>query len=185
LCWRMARSRPTRAARVTSDALVEADVVDCMIALPGQLFYTTQIPVCLWFLTRNKKNGKFRDRRGQTVFIDARKLGHLADRTHLELSDDELTRIATAYHAWRGEKESGVYSDVPGFCKSAGIDEIVASAYVLTPGRYVGAEDIEDDGESFEAKIARLTATLEDQFAESARLEANIRNKLRALHFGN
>src|SRR5262245_17127454 len=100
-------------------AFVEADLVDCMIALPGQLFYTTQIPVCLWFLTRSKKAGKFRDRRGQTLFIDARKLGHLVDRIHRELSDDEIARIARTYHAWRGEKDAGKYADVPGFCKSA------------------------------------------------------------------
>jgi type I restriction enzyme M protein len=184
LCWRMARSRPTRAARVTSDALVEADVVDCMIALPGQLFYTTQIPVCLWFLTRNKKNGKFRDRRGQTVFIDARKLGHLADRTHLELSDDELTRIATAYHAWRGENDTGEYSDVPGFCRSASTDEIATHGYVLTPGRYVGAEDVDHDVEPFESKLERLTTKLNDQFAEGHRLEATIRNNLKGLRYG-
>ena len=99
--------------------LVEHDLVDCMIALPGQLFYTTQIPVCLWFLARNKKNGKFRDRRGETLFIDARKLGALVDRTHRELTDDEIARIAKTYHAWRGEKDAGKYADVPGFCKSA------------------------------------------------------------------
>src|SRR5262249_11117478 len=128
-------------------AIVEADLVDCMIALPGQLFYTTQIPVCLWFLTRSKKTGKFRDRRGQTLFIDARKLGRLVDRIHRELSDEEITRIARTYHAWRGEKDAGKYADVPGFCKSATTEEITAHGHVLTPGRYVGAEEVEDDDE--------------------------------------
>jgi type I restriction enzyme M protein len=162
-------------------AMVEADLVDCMIAMPGQLFYTTQIPVCLWFLTRNKKNSKFRDRRGQTLFIDARKLGSLVDRTHRELSDEELARIAATYHVWRGEKDAGEYADVPGFCKSATTEEIATHSYVLTPGRYVGAEDAEDDGEPFEEKMKRLTAVLEEQFAESARLEQAIRDNLKQL----
>jgi len=164
-------------------AVVEAELVDCMIALPGQLFYTTQIPVCLWFVARNKKNGKFRDRRGHTLFIDARKLGHLIDRTHRELSDDEIARIGKTYHAWRGEKDAGKYKDVPGFCKSAATEEIAGHGFVLTPGRYVGAEAVEDDGEPFEQKMQRLTATLFEQFAESARLEKAIRKNLKGLGF--
>jgi type I restriction enzyme M protein len=164
--------------------MVGADLVDCMIALPGQLFYTTQIPVCLWFVTRNKANGKFRGRRGQTLFIDARKLGHLADRIHRDLSDDDIARIARTYHAWRGEKDAGNYEDVPGFCKSAKTAEIASHGFVLTPGRYVGAELVEDDGEPFEEKMKRLTAQLEDQFAESAKLEARIRRNLKGLGYG-
>ena len=170
--------------------IIEADLVDCMIALPGQLFYTTPIPACLWFLTRNKKNslpaalrtaqaGKFRDRRCQTLFIDARKMGHLIDRTHRELSDEEITRIANTYHAWRGEKDAAEYKDIPGFCKSATIEEIKAHGYVLTPGRYVGAEDIEEDDEPFNEKMKRLTAKLEEEFAESVKLEALIKRNLR------
>jgi type I restriction enzyme M protein len=166
-------------------SLIEADLVDCMIALPGQLFYTTGIPVCLWFAARSKKNGKFRDRRKQTLFIDARKLGSLIDRTHRELSDDEIARIAKTYHAWRGEKGAGVCADIPGFCKSATTDEIAAHGHVLTPGRYVGAEDVEDDGEVFEEKMQRLTATLSEQFAESARLESTIRANLQELGIGS
>ncbi len=158
--------------------IIEADLVDCMIALPGQLFYTTPIPACLWFISRNKKNGRFRDRRAQTLFIDARKMGHLIDRTHREFSDDEITRIAQTYHAWRGEKDAGKYKDVPGFCKSAPIEEIKAHGCVLTPGRYVGAEDIEDDDEPFEEKMKRLTTMLEEQFMESAKLEALIKRNL-------
>ncbi|MCW5829982.1 MAG: SAM-dependent DNA methyltransferase [Deltaproteobacteria bacterium] len=162
-------------------SIVEADLVDCMIALPGQLFYSTPIPACLWFLTRSKSNGKFRDRRGETLFIDARKLGQMVDRTHRELTDDDVARIATTYHAWRGEKDAGKYEDIPGFCKSAKLGEIKSHGHVLTPGRYVGAEDIEDDGEPFEEKIKRLSAKLEEQFAESARLERQIREILRGL----
>jgi type I restriction enzyme M protein len=163
-------------------AIVEADLVDCMVALPGQLFYNTQIPVCLWFIARDKRNGRFRDRRGQILFIDARQLGVLIDRVHRELTPDDIARIANAYHAWRGDKDSrAVYADVPGFCKSVTLDEVRAHRHVLTPGRYVGAAEVEDDGEPFEDKMARLTATLEAQFAEGARLEASIRENLRWL----
>jgi len=165
--------------------MIEADLVDCMIALPGQLFYTTQIPVCLWFVTRNKKNGRFRDRSGRTLFIDARKLGSLIDRTHKELSDKEIKRIADTYHAWRGEKDSGKYEDKPGFCKSATTDEIKEHGYVLTPGRYVGAAEIEDDGVPFEEKMTELSATLYEQFAEADRLEATIKKNLEVLGYGN
>lgn len=165
-------------------AIADADLVDCMVALPGQLFYNTQIPACLWFLARNKKNGKFRDRSGETLFIDARKLGVLIDRVHRELTEDDITRIAQTYHAWRGEKDAGEYQDVPGFCKSAEWEDIKAHGYVLTPGRYVGAEEIEDDDEPFEEKMLLLTAKLEEQFALSAKLEAEIRDNLSGLGYG-
>lgn len=164
--------------------IIEADLVDCMIALPSQLFYGSGIPACLWFLARDKRNGKFRDRRRQTVFIDARKMGYLVDRVHRELSDEEIARIAGTYHSWRGEPGMDAYQDIPGFCKSAATDEIATHGYVLTPGRYVGAEEIEDDGEPFEEKLARLTATLDEQFQESARLEAAIRRNLKELGHG-
>jgi type I restriction enzyme M protein len=163
--------------------MVEADLVDCMIALPGQLFYTTQIPVCLWFLARSKKNGTFRDRRGETLFIDARKLGALVDRTHRELSGEEIARIAGTYHAWRGEKEAGKYADIPGFCKSAKTDEIAEHGFVLTPGRYVGAAEVEEDDEAFDDKMKRLTATLAEQFAEGAKLEKAIKANLKGLGY--
>lgn len=176
--------------------IIEADLVDCMIALPGQLFYTTPIPACLWFISRSKKNNRFRDRRGQTLFIDTRKMGHLIDRTHREFSDEEINRIAQTYHAWRsshsprpsggeGKGEGLVYKDIPGFCKSATIEEIRSHGYVLTPGRYVGAEDIEDDGEPFYEKMKRLTTKLEEQFVESARLEALIKRNLKSLGLEN
>ena len=165
-------------------AMVEGDVVDCMIALPGQLFFSTQIPACLWFLARNKNNDGFRDRRGELLFIDARKLGYMADRTRKELSDEDVAKIAGTYHAWRGEKDAGAYEDIPGFCKSAKLEEIKQHGYVLTPGRYVGAADVEDDGVPFEVKFSHLTAELESQFAESDRLTAQIRSNLKMLGVG-
>ena len=163
--------------------LIEADLVDCMVALPGQLFYSTPIPACLWFLARDRKNGKFRDRRGQVLFIDARKLGRMADRTHKELTDDDIARIATTYHAWRGEQDAGEYADIAGFCKSAPLEEVRKHGHVLTPGRYVGAEAVEDDGEPFEEKMKRLTATLRDQQAEAAKLDAAIAVNLKELGY--
>ncbi|MEX2494743.1 MAG: class I SAM-dependent DNA methyltransferase [Woeseia sp.] len=164
--------------------LIEADLVDCMVALPGQLFYSTQIPACLWFLARDRKNGKFRDRRGQTLFIDARKLGSLVDRTHRELNDEDVARIANTYHAWRGEKEAGKYEDVPGFCMSASLEGVRKHGYVLTPGRYVGAEALEDDGEPFEEKIQRLSAMLREQQTEAGKLDAAIAANLKELGYG-
>ena len=165
-------------------AIVEADLVDCMVAMPGQLFYSTQIPVCLWFIARNKNDGKRRDRQGETLFIDARKLGTLVDRVHRELSDDDIAKIAQTYHAWRGDKGAGKYEDAAGFCKSATLEEIRSHGHVLTPGRYVGAEEVEDDGEPFEQKMKRLVGELSEQFAESARLETAIKANLRGLGYG-
>jgi type I restriction enzyme M protein len=165
-------------------AIIEADLVDCMIALRGQLFYGSQIPACLWFLARNKSGGKFRDRRGQALFIDARKLGALVDRTHRELAGEEIGRIAKTYHAWRGENDAGKYKDVPGFCKSATTEEIAGHGFVLTPGRYVGAEDVEDDGEPFEEKMKRLAATLRQQRVDGAKLDATIASSLKELLYG-
>lgn len=163
--------------------IIEGDLVDCMVALPGNLFYSTQIPVCLWFLARSKRNGRFRDRRGETLFIDARKLGVLIDRVHRDLTDDEIAQIAGTYHAWRGDAGAGEYADVPGFCKSATTDDIRSHGYVLTPGRYVGAAEVEEDDEPFEAKMERLTTTLATQMAEGAQLDAAIRDNLRALGY--
>ena len=163
--------------------IIEADLVDCMVALPGQLFYTTQIPACLWFLARDKKNGRFRDRRGEVLFIDARSMGTMVDRTHRELTDEEIRKIADTYHAWRGEKEAGEYQDVPGFCKSATIEEIRQHGYVLTPGRYVGAPKQEEDDEPFEEKMARLVAELAQQQAEARRLDEAIWRNLKELGY--
>lgn len=164
--------------------LIESNLVDCMVALPGQLFYSTQIPACLWFLARDRKNGKFRDRRGEVLFIDARKLGALMDRTHRELNDEDVARIANTYHAWRGEKDAGEYEDVPGFCMSAPLEEVRKHGHVLTPGRYVGAAAQEDDGEPFEEKMQRLTTILREQQAEAANLDAAIVANLKELGYG-
>jgi len=179
-------------------AIIEADLVDCMVALPGQLFYSTQIPVCLWFVSRDKSgrasvpaSPKYRDRHGQTLFIDARKLGRMIDRVHRELTQADIQRIAGTYHAWRGDKSLNPqpptlsYSDIAGFCKSAKLDEIRAHGHVLTPGRFVGAEEAEYDGEPLEKKMKRLTAELEEQFTESAKLEKVIRKNLADLSSHN
>ena len=161
-------------------AIIEADLVDCMVALPGQLFFSTQIPVCLWFLTRNKNNSKSRNRKGETLFIDARKLGTLIDRVHRDLADEDIARIADTYHAWKsGEK----YENVAGFCSSVTLKEIQAQGCVLTPGRYVGAADSEEDDEPFDEKMKSLTTTLADQFTESHALEISIRNNLKRIGY--
>jgi type I restriction enzyme M protein len=192
-------------------AIIEADLVDCMVALPGQLFYSTQIPVCLWFLTRNKSGRgavtapgvtapavfapagdgddrgggtpPLRDRHGQTLFIDARKLGTLTDRVHRDLAQADIARIADTYHVWAGKGGSHrrPYADIPGFCKSVALEEIRAQGYVLTPGRYVGAAAEEQDDEPFEQKMSRLTEELDRQFEESAMLERKIRENLQRL----
>ena len=172
-------------------SLIEANLVDCMVALPGQLFYSTQIPACLWFLARR------RERSGEILFIDARKLGRMVDRTHRELTDEDIARIADTYHAWHNStsapsKEEGgveggadVYKDAPGFCKSAALDEVHRHGHVLTPGRYVGAEIQQDDGEPFEDKMKRLAAQWREQQAEAAKLDAAIEKNLKQLGFGN
>jgi len=164
--------------------LVEADLVDCMVALPGQLFYTTQIPVCLWFLARSKRGRRGeRDRSGETLFIDARQMGKLVDRTHRDLDDADLQQIAGTYHAWRGEAAAGVYADAPGFCKAATLEAMRDHDYVLTPGRYVGAAAVEEDGELFEEKMSRLTIELWAQQAAATKLDALIRANLEAIGY--
>jgi type I restriction enzyme M protein len=156
------------------------------------LFFTTQIPVCLWFLARDKRakepslrspqgEGGCRDRRGETLFIDARKMGVLVDRIHRELTADEINKVSDCYHAWKSKAAKPAYADVAGFCKSVKLQEIRTHDHVLTPGRYVGAASVEDDGEPFEEKMKRLTSTLEEQFAESARLEKVIKSNLKGL----
>ena len=163
--------------------LIEANLVDCMVALPGQLFYSTQIPACLWFLARDRRDGRFRDRRGEVLFIDARTLGRMVDRTHRELTDEDIARIAETYHAWRGEEGAGGYSDVPGFCKAVSLEEVRKHGHVLTPGRYVGAAPQEEDDEPFEDKMKRLVAQLRDQQDKAAELDAAIAANLEALGF--
>jgi len=187
--------------------IIEADLVDCIVAMPPQLFLTTGIPVCLWFISRDKtgKNvkgrdesgritkGGGRDRRGQTLFIDARQMGTMETRTLRVLSgvngfpappDSDIGRIVRTYHAWRGEADAGDYEDIPGFCKSAALDDIKKHGYVLTPGRYVGAAEVEDDGEPFDEKMQRLTAELQECFSESDQLEIRIKTNLEGLGYG-
>ena len=161
-------------------AMIEGDVVDCMVALPGQLFYSTQIPACLWFLARDKSANGHRHRKGEFLFIDARNLGHMVDRTRREFSESDIATITGAYHRWRATPEASLaeYQDIPGFCKSATLKEVRKHGHVLTPGRYVGAEDAEDDGVPFSERFAALQATLDGQFNESDRLTALIRGRL-------
>ena len=163
--------------------LVEAGLVDCMVALPGQLFYSTQIPACLWFISRERKKDGLRDRRGEVLFIDARKLGCMVDRSHRELTEEEIERIAGTYHAWRGETDAGDYEDIPGFCKCARLEDIRKHGFVLTPGRYVGAE-AQDDDEPFAEKMKRLSATLREQQAEAGNLDVVIDANLKELGYG-
>jgi type I restriction enzyme M protein len=165
-------------------AMVDGDVVDAMVALPGQLFYSTQIPACLWFLARNKNPGNgWRDRKGEVLFIDARKAGRMVDRTRRELTDDDIARIADTYHSWRGEPGLDSYADVAGFCRSVSLADVASHGYVLTPGRHVGAEAVEDDDEAFAEKMARLTKQLSEQMAKGAELDALIKTKLGGLGY--
>ena len=160
-------------------AMIEGDVVDCMVALPTQLFYSVQIPACLWFLGRNKNPGKAtRDRRGEMLFIDARKFGHMVDRTRREFSDEDIARIAGIYHAWRGAPDADTYEDVPGFCKETTVEEIRVHSHVLTPSRYVGSPLTEVDDEPFEERFAKLRTTLTEQFAKAEKLSARIQKNL-------
>ncbi|ENM3965505.1 type I restriction-modification system subunit M [Vibrio cholerae] len=167
-------------------ALIEADLVECMVALPGQLFTNTQIPACIWFLTKNKKGGSSatqkgkRDRRGETLFIDARNLGFMKDRVLRDFTSDDIAKIANVFHAW----QSGTgYKDEKGFCFSAKLEDLQKHDYVLTPGRYVGAADAEEDSEPFADKMQRLTAQLKSQFEESDRLEKAIKENLAGIGY--
>ncbi len=177
-------STSTKAEFAICKGIIEDDLIECIVALPGQLFYTTPIPACLWFITRTKKSNPrrgWRDRTGETLFIDARRMGRLVDRTHRELTQEEIRQIADVYHAWKRGKG---YEDKPGWWKSATIEDIRKHDYVLTPGRYVGVEEKEDDDVPFEQKMAALTAQLYEQFEESRRLEAEIRKNLQVLGYG-
>ena len=162
--------------------MIEGDVVDCMVALPVQLFYSTQIPACVWFLSRNKNPGaKWRDRRREVLFVDARKVGHLVDRTRRELSDTDIEKIAGTYHAWRGEPKAGQYKDILGFCKVATLEDIKANGYVLTPGRYVGTADTDSDAMPFQERFAALKSKLAEQAATSRVLDAAILRQLQGI----
>lgn len=162
-------------------ALVDNNLVDCIVALPEKLFFNAGIPVCLWFLAKNRAGNGHRDRHGEVLFIDARKLGEMQTRTLRVLTDDNINQIAGTYHNWRNSKPAAEYEDIPGFCKASTIDEIATHDYVLTPGRYVGAADIEDDGEPIDEKLARLRKQLLAEFEEADRLEQIIRQRLDGL----
>jgi type I restriction enzyme M protein len=192
--------------------IIENDLVDCMIALPGQLFFTTQIPVCLWFISKNKHEVKergYRNRQGETLFIDAREMGSMISRVHKELTTEDIAKIANTYHAWRQDRQFteqtlagqqndaptqellkeheqlDTYEDIAGFCKSATLDEIKANDYVLTPGRYVGAAAVEDDGIPFEIKMRELSQSLFRQVEEARELDEAILQKMEELGYGN
>jgi type I restriction enzyme M protein len=166
---------------------VEADLVDCMVALPTQLFYNTTIPACLWFIARNKLNSKFRDRRGEVLFIDARKLGTMVDRRHRELTVEDMKKISDMYHAWRGELIDGQkteYKDIPGFCRAVKLDEIRKQGHILTPGRYVAAEEKEEDEEKFDVTMKKLVSELVDQMNEGKNLDEKIKKNLESIGYG-
>ena len=166
-------------------AMIEADAVDAMVALPGQLFYSTQIPACLWILAKDKSANGHRDRRGEILFIDARSLGFMADRVRREFRQEDIERIAGAYHRWRNRSPAEVYEDIPGFCRSVGLETVGEHGFVLTPGRYVGAAPVDDDGEAFAEKMNRLAAEWRERQAEGERLDAAIAANLAGLGFGS
>ena len=162
--------------------IINADIVDCMVALPSQLFYNTMIPACLWFVTRDKKDHSFRDRRGQILFIDARNMGVMIDRRHRELTDEDVKKISSTYHAWRGENKLK-YADVLGFCKSAKLEEVEKHNFILTPGRYVGVIEEAEDDEKFEEKMKILTAELSSQMKEGQKLDQEIKKNLEGIGY--
>ena len=166
-------------------AIVESDLVDCVIALPERLFYGTMIQACLWFLSRGKSNGKLGGRSGHVLFVDARRMGHRVDRIHNELSDEDIAKIAKTYHAWRGEKDAGEYAETAGFSKSATLKEVESHGFVLTPGRYVGTSEEEsvDDGEPFPEKMKRLVGELRGQLSKANRLGEEISRSLKELGY--
>ena len=162
-------------------AIIKAGLVDCIVAMPPQLFYTTQIPVCLWFVSRDRYDHKFRNRHDEILFIDARKMGTMVTRKNRELTEVDLEKITGVYHAWR--TVDGGYKDVKGFCKAAKADEVEKNGFVLTPGRYVGSDYIDDDDEVFDEKMARLTVDLSGQFKQSKELEERIKANLKVIGF--
>jgi type I restriction enzyme M protein len=164
------------------EAIVSDDLVDCIVACPGQLFYTTQIPVCLWFFDRNKQSGSERDRRGEVLFIDARQMGHKISRTQIEFTEEEIRKIVTTYHAWRGTTEEE-YEDAKGFCSSVTVDEIAERGFALAPGRFVGAPDSEEDETEFEEKMAGLVDRLAGELEESERLTEGVKKALRGVGY--
>lgn len=177
-----ALSTSTKEEYAIRKALLENDKIDAIVALPGQMFYSTPIPVSLWFIDMNKESSDERSRKGETLFIDARNLGEMIDRTHRGFNSEDIKKIADTYHAYRGTNGQE-YKDIAGFCKIAKLDEIAKNDYVLTPGRYVGLAKQEDDGEPYEVKMKRLTGELKEQFEESNKLQAQIKDVLKELGY--
>ena len=169
-------STSTKAESKIRKNIFEAGLVDCIVTMPPNLFYNVTIPVCLWFLSKKRDN-----RKDNILFIDARKLGTMVTRKHRELSDEEIAKVAQTYHQWRDGDEG--YGDIAGFCRSATLDEVRSHEYILTPGRYVGIEDAEDDGEPFDEKMNRLTGELAELFVKSHKLEDEIRQRLGAIGY--
>lgn len=163
--------------------MIEKDLVDCMVALPPQLFYNTQIPACLWFLARNKTNGRFRNRANHVLFIDAREFGTMISRRQKELTDDDITKISEIYHSWRSKDLEHNYKDVPGLCKSVSIDEIRKNNHILTPGRYIEFREEADDGVSFDAKMKELTSELKEQMNKAKELDEEIKRNLSSIGY--
>src|SRR5438445_4161541 len=163
--------------------IIQADLVDCMVALPSQLFYNTMIPACLWFVSRDKKNNRSTNRGDRVLFIDARKLGTMVDRRHRELTEADIRRISETYHAWRGEPRGRKYEDTSGYCNSVSLEEIRKQGWILTPGRYVGAEQEEDDPEAFDEKMKRLTTELSEQVRRGQKLDSEIKRNLEEIGF--
>jgi len=162
--------------------IIEDDLIDVIIACPPKLFYNVSLPVSLWFITKNKKNGRFRNRVGETLFIDAREIYEPISRKQVIFTDEQIQKIANTVRAWRGEADAGEYKDIPGFCKAVKKEEIAKNGYVLTPGRYVGVAEEKDDGVPFEEKMKKLTAELEEYFKQSRELEEKIRENLKKLN---
>ena len=174
-------STDTASEREIRKNMIEADLVDCMVALPSQLFYNTQIPACLWFLARSKNNGNFRNRSNQILFIDAREMGTMISRRQKELTDDDILKLCEIYHNWRGKDWQKKYKDIPGLCKSVSKDVIKNNNYILTPGRYIDIKTDEEDDEVFDEKMKRLTATLKEQLNTSHSLDRTIKNNLKSI----
>jgi len=163
--------------------IIEAGLVDCMVALPSQLFYNTPIPACLWFIARGKKNNTFRDRSGSVLFVDVRDIGRMVDKRHRELTADEIRRISDIYHSWRGELKNKKYADVPGFCRSTTLEEVRDHDWILTPGRYVGTKAESENGEDFGDKMGLLTAEYAEHITLGQELDEKIRRNLRSIGF--
>jgi type I restriction enzyme M protein len=163
--------------------LIEGDLVDCMVALPTQLFYNTQIPACLWFLARNKINGKYRNRSGHFLFIDAREIGTMINRRQKELTDEDIASIGEIYHNWRCKEWESKYKDVPGLCQSVPLDVVRKNNFVLTPGRYIDFKEEGDDGEVFEGKMKKLTSDLKEQMDKGSELDTLIKENLNTLGY--